>query len=297
MKRTVFSFIAFFLAFVLQAQKPDDSYLSTKLISGYPPQKPISMQNLSDIKSATLETGIDSIQIFFGTYSENDAVGYWAFFYSKKNKSFQMFELQPMDSTRMLSGDLIFRLNNSTQEIFGSIMHDPETDEIFYTWLNENGTSKVASVMKKDRPINENQPMPFFNVESLTGGRIALDDFKGKYLVLNWWAISCRPCIAEMPGLNEMVEKYKTRKDVAFVAIAHDNKEKLENFFSDRTFNYEQALSNAEAVALFGDSYPKHIIVDPHGLVTFYLEGGSPEIHHYIEQVLESQLRNNSALE
>lgn len=293
MRRITFLLIGLFFTATLQAQGFEGDYLTGKLVSGYPREVSTMVKGLSQIKSATLETGIDSMKVYFGSFLETNGRGYWTALYHDKGSSFQSVELEPKDSLGMLAADLEFNLNQGSMTVSLKILYNPITDEIFYQWVNKNGISKVASLQEVNRSINKGEPMPHFIVEGLTGTSFTLDDFKNKYLIINWWQMACRPCIAEMPGLNKLVEKYKSRKDVAFIAIADDGREKLEKFLSTREFKYQQALSNTEVAALFGKSYPKHIIVNPQGVVTFYLEGGSAEIHNYIEESLKNQLEKD----
>lgn len=56
-----------------------------------------------------------------------------------------------------------------------------------------------------------------------------LESLKGKIVVLDFWATWCSPCVAAFPENNELSNKYKN-KDVVFIAITDDPKEKLENF-------------------------------------------------------------------
>jgi peroxiredoxin len=244
--------------------------------------------------SAPLETGVDSLKASFGTFIQDDREGYWATLYNNNRTfTFQMFNLKASDSSEMLTEDIDFKLNNASIKVSVRVLYDSTADEVFYTWMNKNGGSKIASAQKIDRLIQENKQMPYFNVEALDGTPLSLDDFKGKYLVINWWATTCGPCILEMPGLNKLVEKFESRTDVEFMAIAWDDKEKLTNFLSKRDFTYQQALFNKEVASIFGDSFPKHVIVNPQGIVTFYIEGGNAEMHTYIEESLNRQLKIN----
>ena len=49
---------------------------------------------------------------------------------------------------------------------------------------------------------------PDFTVELLEGGSLSLSALRGKVVVVNWWATSCGPCIAEMPALSKLVGRY-----------------------------------------------------------------------------------------
>lgn len=242
MKRIIFLLFAISFAATIEAQKLNNHALSSTLSPEYPPEVSKMVENLAHVKSASLETGVDSLKVYFGSFLQDGEKSYWASLYHDKKNVFQMFNLQASDSSEMLSQDIDFTFNNSSMKVSGRVLYNPTTEEVFYQWMNKNGSSKIASVQKIDRFIQENKQMPYFNVKALDGTALSLDDFKGKHLVINWWATTCGPCITEMPGLNKLVEKYESRTDVKFMAIAWDDKEKLENFLSKRDFKYQQTV-------------------------------------------------------
>ncbi|KRQ86345.1 Thiol-disulfide oxidoreductase ResA [Caloramator mitchellensis] len=63
-----------------------------------------------------------------------------------------------------------------------------------------------------------------FELENLNGDKVKLSDYKGKVIVLNFFATWCPPCKAELPGFVKVVEEYKD-KDVVFlfVDVGEDN--------------------------------------------------------------------------
>lgn len=229
----------------------------------------------------------------FGSYEQEDGQRFWAIVIKNKRRYYESVPLQKSDSMNMLTQDVDFGLNNGSEKVSVRILYDLKTDEVFYQWLKKDGSSKIASVQKVERLIEKNAAMPYFSVETIEGHKLALDDFKGKYLVINWWSTTCRPCLLEMLGLNKLVEKYKSRTDVEFLAIAHDEKEKLEKFLTKKDFIYQQTLSNAEVASTFGLSWPKHIVVSPEGTVTFLFVGCYADVHEEIGKHLNSQLKNN----
>ena len=248
---------------------------------------------MPQVKSTYFETGLDSMKVFFGSFKEGERKLYWASITTKEMSTMTMFDLRKSDSLGWLTDEIEFSLDNSSMKVTVRVLYDPKTEEVKYQWRNENGSSKVASVQLIDRPIQENKLMPNFSVKALDGKPVSLDDLKGKFLVINWWATTCAPCVAEMPSLNKMVEKYQSRDDVKFIAVARDEKEKLERFLAKRDFKYEQTLFTKEVLPIFGDLFPKHIIVNPDGLVTYYAEGGSVNANIEIEKSLESQLEKD----
>ena len=67
-------------------------------------------------------------------------------------------------------------------------------------------------------------PAPDFTLNDIDGNPVSLSDFKGKKVVLVFWASWCPDCRAEVPELKEMMASPKA-KDVAFVSISFDRKE------------------------------------------------------------------------
>ena len=58
-------------------------------------------------------------------------------------------------------------------------------------------------------------------------------------IVLNLWSTTCGPCIAEIPQLNNVAEKYKSDSDIVFIAVSYDKKDKetIEDFLKEIGFS------------------------------------------------------------
>lgn len=287
---------AFFLSLctvtLLKAQDQPSSLHSTRLVSGYPEGASGTVEyfNLTEVKYAELNTGLDSLQLFFGSFIKNSRDGYWVGLNNEGNFIFTMVSLDKMMDSQLLTQNIEFNFNESSKRVSFRIDVDPQTEDVSYQWLSPQGDTYIAYVQTVERLIEPNKAMPFFTAETLQEAVLSLDDFKGKHLVINWWATSCAPCLVEMPGLNELVDKYKHRDDVEFLAIARDSQERLEKFFEKRSFDYQQTLANEEVTALFGESFPKHVVIDPEGMVTYFSSGGNKHIHLAIDQHLTAQL-------
>ena len=69
------------------------------------------------------------------------------------------------------------------------------------------------------------------------GGSRSLDEFRGKLLVLNFWATWCPPCRAEMPGFSRLQSRWADR-NVQFVGLTGDDPETVEHFLRARPVTY-----------------------------------------------------------
>ncbi len=98
---------------------------------------------------------------------------------------------------------------------------------------------------------------------------------KNKILVLNCWYISCAPCVAEIPKLNKLVEKYKNDSNIVFLALAFDKPSALSRFLQKNEFLYniipdkEEYLLNELQIS----GYPTHLIVGKDGKIVKVIAG------------------------
>ena len=131
--------------------------------------------------------------------------------------------------------------------------------------------------------------MPNVTVTRLDSSAIELTALRGRPVVINWWQTFCPPCITEIPELNELVEKYADR-DVEFLAIANNEMAELTPFLEKHPFTYDIALADDETVHVFGQGYPRHVIIDGEGKVVYDVHGYSPDTTDRIDAVIGSLL-------
>jgi peroxiredoxin len=78
---------------------------------------------------------------------------------------------------------------------------------------------------------------PAFTLPDINGGRRSISDFKGKIILLNFWATWCPNCREEMPSLEKLWEKYRS-KDLVVIAVSVGR-----NSGEIRSFAREQGLT------------------------------------------------------
>lgn len=110
--------------------------------------------------------------------------------------------------------------------------------------------------------------LPDFSSKTIEGKTITTKNLKGKVVLINFWFVACPPCIAEMPYLNLLVEKYKAQ-NIRFIAITYENKKAIKNFKRKTPYNYEiLSLSEAEIRRLnLNHGYPSNILVGTDGKI------------------------------
>lgn len=71
-------------------------------------------------------------------------------------------------------------------------------------------------------PTPKSGPLPELELEDLQGNPVSLADFRGKFLVVNFWATWCPPCTREWPDLDMLADRLADRDDVVVIAISVD---------------------------------------------------------------------------
>ena len=110
-------------------------------------------------------------------------------------------------------------------------------------------------------------------------------------MVFNFWFIKCKPCVVEIPELNEVVHKYKTHQDVVFIAIALDSPEKIHTFLEEHPFEYNIVPNGMETSSSFWVSaYPTHIVIGRDGKIAYRTSGLGPTTVSDLDAKIEALL-------
>ena len=112
--------------------------------------------------------------------------------------------------------------------------------------------------------------------QTLKGDSIQIGGVREKPMLINLWFVECSGCVAEMPALNRLQEKYENKVD--FVAITFESKKKVTDFLRLKKFNFEHITDAKDFIKEIGTNpYPESIFINRAGRV------------QYIESVLSSE--------
>lgn len=273
-------------------EKETNFYKTTDLKDGLPNafktlEKNLPFQNFS---YASLDTGTDTLQVFFGTFMQGNNKGYWLGIESNGQPAhFSTVGLEEVDSLDYPSKDIEIEFNNEKNKLALRVIQ-LDSLKFKYSWMDNLELSKKIVLKFIENPIQLNSKFPEINLESLSGEYLSSSDFRNQFVVINWWATWCAPCIKEIPDLNEIVNRYSNKENVRFIAITDDPKNKITSFLKNKDFNYEMTFVDSETRHLFGNSYPVNIIIDPTGKITYYKKGAGSHTPAEIELSLQQQL-------
>ncbi|MCX6623256.1 MAG: TlpA disulfide reductase family protein [Acidobacteria bacterium] len=119
-------------------------------------------------------------------------------------------------------------------------------------------------------PRRGGKAAPDFSLRDVHGKTVKLSDYRGKVVVLNFWATWCGPCKVEIPWFMEFEQRYKDR-GFAVLGVAMDDEgwTVVKPYIEAERVNYRVVVGNDEVSTKYGgvDSLPTTMIVDRQGQI------------------------------
>ena len=127
--------------------------------------------------------------------------------------------------------------------------------------------STVKAAVKSE---GERKPAPDFTLKDADGKPVKLSDYRGKVVLLNFWATWCGPCKIEIPWFMEFEQQYKDKNfAVLGVSLDEDGWESVKPYISAKKINYRVVIGTEQVAQLYGDvdSLPTTFMIDREGRV------------------------------
>ncbi len=148
----------------------------------------------------------------------------------------------------------------------------------------------AATVRAQSRPHSlVGHRAPAFALKNFQQKTVRLSQYRGKVVLLNFWASWCAPCLAEMPTFVKWQHEYHGKLQVLGVNM-DDKRPKAEAAVKKLKVDYPVLVGSAHIGEKFGGVYglPESFVIDAHGVVRAQFQGGNhvKQIHAEIEHLL-----------
>ena len=147
----------------------------------------------------------------------------------------------------------------------------------------------VRAAVKAEKDRNT---APSFTLKDANGRPVQLSDYKGKVVLLNFWATWCGPCKIEIPWFIDFEQRYKDRGfAVLGVSMDEDGWEAVKPYLESKKVNYRVVIGTDEVADLYGGvaSLPTSFVIDRQGKIASTHVGlvSKNVYQNDIEQLLE----------
>lgn len=118
--------------------------------------------------------------------------------------------------------------------------------------------------------VKNRKPAADFTLRDANGTAVKLSDYRGKVVLLNFWATWCGPCAAEMPWFEEFRQTYASQGfQVVGVSIDDDGWKSVTPFLAQRHIDYPIVLGDEALTASYGDisALPRTLLIDRTGRI------------------------------
>ncbi|WP_052345762.1 redoxin domain-containing protein [Paucisalibacillus sp. EB02] len=157
--------------------------------------------------------------------------------------------------------------------------------------LIQNIGESVADKSKLDK--SSNSEAPNFSATALNGDVVNLQDYKGKAVLLNFWASWCYPCRNEMPLIQDSYDSYKDQGLEVLAINFREKEDAIQQYLDENpSFDFPILLDDGT----INDQYkvqnlPTTFFVNPDGTIERYYMGELNEesLHVFIQEILESE--------
>jgi len=154
-----------------------------------------------------------------------------------------------------------------------------------------SGTATVRAASLK--PDKDRKDAPEFALKDADGKLVHLSDYRGKVVLLDFWATWCGPCRIEIPWFTEMQKKNKDRGfEVLGVSMDDEGWEVVKPFLADLQVNYRVVIGNDATATLYGgvDALPTTFLIDRGGKIAAVHVGltSKKDLEDGVEQLLQT---------
>lgn len=179
------------------------------------------------------------------------------------------------------------------QPLYSKLNNNKGNFENYLTSIEAKAKEAMVTKYKSEMIKKE---APQFTLVNRDGKTVSLADYKGKVVVLDFWATWCGPCVMSFPGMQAAVNKYKQDKEVEFLFIdtwqREENYKDLVNEFMTKNnytfhvlFDEMKDRTKATTTAYGVQGIPNKVVIDKEGFIRFESSGGSADVDKVVNEM------------
>jgi len=133
-------------------------------------------------------------------------------------------------------------------------------------------TTQAAGTLQ---PFEADNPEVNFSLTDLKGTTRTLNEYRGKVVLVNFWASWCVPCIKEMPGMQRIADALRDRPFVILAINIAEPQRRIQKFLKSMDINFKVLLDKDGSTfkAWQGRVLPTSFLLDPEGKIRFRAVG------------------------
>lgn len=167
-----------------------------------------------------------------------------------------------------------------------------------YTFYAKNKTQSINHPLQQSTSQSTSQPekamAPDFTLKDLDGKSVKLSDYKGKIVILNFWAVWCKYCKLEMPDLNELNKELEKENDAVILAVdVQESSATVSEYLTSNNISLKVLLDTEGTVAqTYGiTGYPTTFVVNRDGSIYTYISGATDKktLLGYIDKIKKGE--------
>ena len=147
---------------------------------------------------------------------------------------------------------------------------------------------RAAEAIVASEEIGASKTAPDFTLANAKGERLRLADYRGKVVLLNFWATWCGPCKVEIPWFIEFQKEYQAKGfTVLGVSLDEDGWKVINPYVAEQKINYPVLLGNEEVNRRYGgiEALPTTLLIGRDGKIA-YLHAGLVSRSEYEKEIL-----------
>lgn len=173
----------------------------------------------------------------------------------------------------------------TTVSLFGCNRNASQTNN---DMQNDNiSTDQLSTPASTSSDLNtDNKTAPNFSLTDVNGKAVSLAQFKGKVVIIDFWATWCPPCRRGIPDLISIQKEFKNKVAIIGISLDTDTKAQVVPFMKSMGINYHVVYGTNDVVSAYGniEAIPTSFVIDQNGKIVAQHVGLTPK-ETYIEEI------------